>query len=130
MSHLQAICQDDVGVHGPHVQVVDEGTLNSVRNIFQGGELGLNLITHLQRKWREVKAGDQDGNWRLYRVTEKTPWVPNGRQTTGTNTQDPGGTGQSTAAWENSRLHPKRTLGLGEKCVICGLIWHSPSASK
>lgn len=111
MSHLQAVRQDDVGVHGPHVQVVDEGTLNSVRNIFQGGELGLNLITHLQRKWKEVKAGDQDGNWRLYRVTEKTPWVPNGRQTTCTNTPDPGGTGQSTAAREAADSTPTELWG-------------------
>lgn len=52
-THLQPVGQDDVGVHGPHIQVVDKRTLNSVGNFLQGSQLGLDFLTDLwgEQKW-------------------------------------------------------------------------------
>jgi hypothetical protein len=56
--------------------VVNKGTLNSVRNIFQGSELGLNLIAHLQKKKRNKGTLGQDKTWALYRVTKIAQQAP------------------------------------------------------
>lgn len=80
MSHLKAVCQNDVWVHGSHIQVVDKGTLDSVGNIFQGGELRLNLITHLETKGKEVEAGDPGETQRLHIATRRAPEVPDGHE--------------------------------------------------
>lgn len=45
--------------------MVDQGTLDSIRNISQGGELVLNLVTHLHQRGEKrrlatkVKTGDR-----------------------------------------------------------------------
>ena len=44
---LQPIGQDDVGVHGGHVQVVDDGRLQPARAVAQLGQLGDDLVAHL-----------------------------------------------------------------------------------
>lgn len=46
--YLQAVGEDDVGVHGRHVQMVDEWTLDPVGDLLQREELLLDLVTHLQ----------------------------------------------------------------------------------
>lgn len=114
--------------------MVDKGTLNSVRNIFQGGELGLNLITHLQRKGKEVEAGDQDEN--LETVQSDRESTMGCRRTTDDRHQHQALEVQGTCKKRqdsitgSSSLHPKELWGSGEKCRVCGLTWHGPSASK
>ena len=49
-AYLQAVGEDDVGVHGRHVQMVDEGALNAVGHLLQRHQLGLDLLTQLDRK--------------------------------------------------------------------------------
>lgn len=56
VTHLQPVGQNDVGVHGPHVQVVDKGTLNSVRNIPQGIQFDLDFITNLRPGRKELMS--------------------------------------------------------------------------
>lgn len=55
--------------------MVDERTLDAARNIFQGGELGLNLIAHLQRKRREVELVTtiKTGDYRRKTATNTGP---------------------------------------------------------
>ena len=40
------VCEDDVGVHGRHIQVVDQGALLPVGHIPQGLQLPLDLIPY------------------------------------------------------------------------------------
>lgn len=47
--HLQAVGKNNIGVHCPNVQMVNEGTLNSVWNLLQGGQLLLDLIAYLRK---------------------------------------------------------------------------------
>ena len=44
---LAPVGEDDVGVHGSHIQVVDEGALLSVGHIPQRLQLCLDLIAYL-----------------------------------------------------------------------------------
>lgn len=50
--HLQAVGKDNIGVHCPNVQMVNEGTLDSVWDLLQGGQLRLDLITYLRKYQR------------------------------------------------------------------------------
>lgn len=47
--HLQAVGKDNIGVHCPNVQMVNEGTLDSVWNLLQGGQLLLDFIAYLRK---------------------------------------------------------------------------------
>lgn len=47
VTHLQPVGQNDVGVHGPHIQMIDKRTLNSVGNFLQRIQFGLDFITNL-----------------------------------------------------------------------------------
>ena len=46
-THLQPVGEDDVGVHGPHVQMVDHGVLQPVGTLLQRQQLPNDVITHL-----------------------------------------------------------------------------------
>lgn len=46
--HLQAVGENDVGVHGPNVQMVDEGAFDPVRDLLQRSQLLLDLIADLR----------------------------------------------------------------------------------
>ena len=46
-AYLQPVGEDDVGVHGGHVQMVDEGALYAVGDLLQRHQLGLDLLTQL-----------------------------------------------------------------------------------
>lgn len=45
--NLQAVGEDDVGVHCPNIQMVNEGAFNSVWNLLQGRQLFFDLIANL-----------------------------------------------------------------------------------
>ena len=61
--YLESVGKDDVGVHGPHVQVVDHGELQPRRSRHQAGQSGLYLaallikVGHLGNH-TENKAGE------------------------------------------------------------------------
>lgn len=48
--YLQAVGEDDIGVHCPNVQMVDKGAFNPVWDLLQGSQLIFNLLTHLGKK--------------------------------------------------------------------------------
>lgn len=48
VSDLQAVGEDDVGVHGPDVQMVDERALDPVGDLLQGHQLNFDLFTNLK----------------------------------------------------------------------------------
>lgn len=47
--HLQAVGKDNIGVHCPNVQMVNEWTLDSVWNLLQADQLLLDLIANLRK---------------------------------------------------------------------------------
>ena len=47
MGYLQSVGEDDVGIHGPHVQVVDDGVLQTVGAVPKHGQLVHNVTAHL-----------------------------------------------------------------------------------
>lgn len=47
--YLQAVGEDDIGVHRPNIQMVDEGTFDPVWNLLQGSQLVFDLITNLRK---------------------------------------------------------------------------------
>lgn len=48
--YLKAVGEDDIGVHGPDVQMVNEGALDPVWNLLQGHQFVLDLITDLMKQ--------------------------------------------------------------------------------
>ena len=49
-AYLQPVGEDDVGVHGRHVQMVDKWALDPVGHLLQRHQLGLDLLTQLDRE--------------------------------------------------------------------------------
>lgn len=63
--YLQAVGEDDIWVHCPDIQMVNERTFDPVWNLFQGRQLGFDLITNLKkRQWRfTLPAGNAGRIW-------------------------------------------------------------------
>ena len=47
MAYLQSDGENDVGVHGPHIQMVDDGILQAVGTVPQHGQFVHNVTAHL-----------------------------------------------------------------------------------
>lgn len=47
--YLQAVGEDDIGVHRPDIQMVYEGAFDPVWDLLQRSQLRLDLITDLKR---------------------------------------------------------------------------------
>ena len=54
MAYLQSVGEDDVGVHGTHVQVVDDGILQAVGTVPQHGQFIHNVTAHLAITYNHV----------------------------------------------------------------------------
>ena len=54
MAYLQSVGEDDVGVHGTHVQVVDDGILQAVGTVPQHGQFVHNVTAHLVITYNHV----------------------------------------------------------------------------
>lgn len=122
--------------------MVDKGTLYSVWNIFQGGELGLNLITHLGERTKEWRARQKLETVQM--VTKQAPWVPEGWQTMATNTwsyRSPARKDRAlrrTASRGAAASTPGDLLRLGENCerlsaalhgrAVCQRVWDQAGA--
>lgn len=47
--YLQAVGEDDIGVHRPNVQMVNEGAFDPVWNLLQGSQLVFDLFANLRK---------------------------------------------------------------------------------
>lgn len=49
LMYLQSVGEDDIWVHCPDIQMVNERTFDPVWNLFQGRQLGFDLVTNLKK---------------------------------------------------------------------------------
>ena len=71
-SDLQSVGEDDVGVHGPHIQVIDDGVLQAVGTVPQHGQLLHNVLTNLQG----TKTHSAFNHWGSSQIPHIPTFVP------------------------------------------------------